>query len=172
MLLVEPSSIHHLQTLLVGKEKFFDRFGITVAEDYEIVSEWLKFSIEHLQQEKVLPRWGTHLFVLNEQRILIGIGGYKGNRDRDGMVEIGYSIAPSYQNKGLATQAASILINRAFASQEVKLVRAHTLPFENPSTSVLKKVGMVLIGEHEDKEDGKVWRWEVSPLSEKHNKAV
>ena len=34
MLLVEPSSIHHLQTLLVGKEKFFDRFGLTVAEDY------------------------------------------------------------------------------------------------------------------------------------------
>jgi [ribosomal protein S5]-alanine N-acetyltransferase len=170
MLLVEPCSIHHLQTLLAGKENFFDRFGIAIAKDYELVTEWLNFSIKNLQEEKVLPRWGTHLLVLNEQRLLVGIGGYKGNPDRDGMVEIGYSIAPSYQNKGLATQAARILINRAFSTQEVKLVRAHTLPFENPSTSVLKKVDMVLVGEYEDKEDGIVWRWEIRQLNKKYNK--
>jgi len=92
---------------------------------------------------------------------MVGIGGYKGNPDTNGMVEIGYSIANSYQNKGLGTQSAKILIDRAFKNQEIKLVRAHTLAYKNPSTRILQKVGMKRIAELEDLEDGTIWRWEI-----------
>lgn len=46
MLLVEPCAIHHLQTLLAGKEQFFHTFGIAVIEDYELVSEWVNLKIK------------------------------------------------------------------------------------------------------------------------------
>ncbi len=164
MLLVEPCSIQHLKALSAGKETFFNEFGISVAEDYELIPQMLEFSLKQLVEDNVLPRWWTHLFILNEPRKLVGIGGYKGNPDGEGLVEIGYSIAPSHQGQGLAKQAALILIERAFAAEEVKVVRAHTLPFENPSTSVLKKVGMVLVGEIEDEQDGQIWRWEIRRL--------
>ncbi len=161
MLLVEPFSIHHLEMLLAGKARFFAEFGISVAEDYELIPQMLQFSLKNLTAGSISPRWLTHMLILNEPRIMIGIGGYKGNPDPQGVVEIGYSIATSYQGKGLATQAARTLIERAFATKEVTVVRAHTLPQENPSTSVLKKVGMTFIGEFEDEQDGKVWRWEI-----------
>ncbi|MGK7935705.1 MAG: GNAT family N-acetyltransferase [Xenococcaceae cyanobacterium] len=160
MLLVEPCSIQHLEMLIAGKERFFDKFGISVADDYELVPELLQFSLKNLREGTISPRWLTHMLILNEPRIMIGLVGYKGNPDEEGVVEIGYSIATSYQGRGFATQAARILIDRAFSTGEVKVVRAHTLPQENPSTSVLKKVGMTFIGEFEDEEDGKVWRWE------------
>ncbi len=160
MLLVEPCSIQHLEMLIAGKERFFDKFGISVADDYELVPELLQFSLKNLREGTISPRWLTHMLILNEPRIMIGLVGYKGNPDEEGVVEIGYSIATSYQGRGFATQAARILIDRAFSTGEVKVVRAHTLPQENPSTSVLKKVGMTFVGEFEDEEDGKVWRWE------------
>lgn len=37
ILLVEPCSIQHIETLLEGKEKFFQEFGITIADDYELI---------------------------------------------------------------------------------------------------------------------------------------
>ena len=161
MLLVEPCSIQHLEMLLAGKERFSRSFGISVAEDYELIPQLLQFSLKNLTEGTIFPRWFTHMLILNEPRIMVGTGGYKGNPDSQGIVEIGYSIATSYQGQGLATQAARVLLDRAFATEEVKVVRAHTLPYENPSTSVLKKVGMNFIGEFEDAEDGKVWRWEI-----------
>lgn len=161
MLLVVPCSIHHLEMLLAGKERFFTEFEISVAEDHELIPELLQFSLKNLRLGTILPHWLTHMLILKEPQIMVGIAGYKGNPNPQGVVEIGYSIAKSYQGKGLATQAARTLIERAFATKEVTVVRAHTLPQENPSTSVLKKVGMTFIGEFEDEQDGKVWRWEI-----------
>ncbi|MDJ0688239.1 MAG: GNAT family N-acetyltransferase [Xenococcaceae cyanobacterium MO_188.B32] len=164
MILVEPCSIQHLEMLLAGKKRFFDEFGIYVGDDYELMPQLLQFSLNSLKKGTISPRWLTHMLIVNEPRIMVGIVGYKGNPDDRGVVEIGYSIAASYQGKGLATQAARILLDRAFATGQVKVVRAHTLPKENPSTSVLKKVGMTFVGEFEDEEDGKVWRWECTYL--------
>ncbi|HEY9738515.1 MAG TPA: GNAT family N-acetyltransferase [Trichocoleus sp.] len=159
MLLVEPCTIQHLEVLLRGKAAFVDAFGLTVAPDYELTPEPLHYSLNGLQAGKALPRWWAHLFILNDSRTVIGIGGYKGNPDASGTVEIGYSIAPAYQNRGLGTEAAYTLVSRAFKDAVVQTVQAHTLPHENPSTRVLQKVGMVFAGEVVDPEDGPIWRW-------------
>jgi RimJ/RimL family protein N-acetyltransferase len=43
----------------------------------------------------------------------------------------------------------------------VQVVCAHTLPEENASTRVLRKVGMRFVGIDEDVDVGTVWRWEM-----------
>ena len=90
----------------------------------------------------------------------VGTCGFKGPPDADGMVEIAYGIAPEHQNRGYATEAAEALVAFAFASGQVRVVRAHTMSDVSASARVLAKCRFRSIGQAIDPEDGLVWRWE------------
>ena len=75
-------------------------------------------------------------------------------------MEISYGIAPEFEGRGFATEAARLLIAHACASGSVRRVRAHTLPEDNASTRVLRKCGFSRCGELIDPVDGPIWRWE------------
>ncbi|PYK39663.1 MAG: hypothetical protein DME60_09325 [Verrucomicrobia bacterium] len=78
------------------------------------------------------------------------------------LVEIVYSIAPNYQGKGYATEAATALVDYAVNSNQVKTIRAHTFAEFNPSTRVLEKCAFKKIGQVLHSENNLVWRWEKS----------
>jgi len=109
-----------------------------------------------------------HGFVLvhRSSGIVVGRCGFKGPPTADGVVEIGYGVSPEHQGKGYATEAAGALVNYALSHEQVRTVRAHTLPQPNASTRVLTKCGFHRVREVIDPEDGLVWRWE------KHNEAA
>lgn len=98
--------------------------------------------------------------VHRESGAVVGKAGFKGPPGTDGMVELAYGVAPEHQGKGYATEAAQALVAYAFASGQVRVVRAHTLPQPNASTRVLTKCGFRCLGEVHDADDGRVWRWE------------
>src|SRR5687768_13552186 len=75
--------------------------------------------------------WGTFFFVLDDPRTLVGLGGYKGAPSNEGIVEIGYAIAPAFQGRGLATAAVQQMIARGFEDPQVMLIDAHTLAHAN-----------------------------------------
>lgn len=108
-----------------------------------------------------------HGFVMVHRASGIAIGscGFKGPPDADGVVEIAYGVDPNHQGLGYATEAALALVEFAFGSGQVRLVRAHTKPEENASTRVLTKCRFERLGEVVDPEDGLVWRWELQPSS-------
>jgi RimJ/RimL family protein N-acetyltransferase len=91
----------------------------------------------------------------------IGAAGFKGPPDATDAVEIAYGIVPSLEGRGYATEAASALVTYAFEHEQVRLVRAHTLPESNASTRVLTKCGFRKTAEVVDPDDGPVWRWEL-----------
>lgn len=97
---------------------------------------------------------------------VVGVASFKGSPDDDGVVEIAYGIAPGYQGRGYATEAAAALVDFAQRDARTRIVRAHTLPERNASTRVLTKCGFELLGEVIDPEDGPVWRWERTPNSQ------
>jgi RimJ/RimL family protein N-acetyltransferase len=107
----------------------------------------------------------THGYALVHRAtdIVIGQAGFKGPPGKDGVVEIAYAVAPDYEGKGYATEAAQALTDYAMGSGQVRLVRAHTIAKDNASARVLVKSGFRLIGEVMDPEDGRVWRWEQPP---------
>ena len=77
------------------------------------------------------------------------------------MAEIAYGIAPAYQGRGYATEAARVLIEFATKDPRVETIRVHTLAETNASTSVLQKCGLKKIGGAVDPENNlPVWRWE------------
>ena len=78
-----------------------------------------------------------------------------------GRVEIAYYTFGPYEGQGHAKGMARALITTALSSHLVRRVIAHKLPEYNPSTSVLRSVGMGFVGEVHDLEDGPVWRWQL-----------
>ncbi len=108
--------------------------------------------------------WRHGFFVVHrEGGLVIGSAGFKGPPDSAGIVEVAYGIAPSFQGRGYATEAAAAVVGFAFASGQVRLVRAHTRPEANASTRVLLKCGFRHVGAVVDPDDGPVWRWERGP---------
>jgi len=91
----------------------------------------------------------------------VGGCGFKGPPGTEGIVEIAYGLEPSHQGKGFATEAAEALVSFAFASGQVRTVRAHTLSATNASARVLTKCGFRGVGQVIDPDDGLVSRWEI-----------
>jgi RimJ/RimL family protein N-acetyltransferase len=69
----------------------------------------------------------------------------------DGVVEIGYSVVPSRQHLGLATEASQALIEAAW-ERGCQAVIAHTLPQLKPSLRLLRKLGFTCVGATKDGE--------------------
>jgi RimJ/RimL family protein N-acetyltransferase len=92
--------------------------------------------------------------------VVIGMCGFAGPPDSDGVVEIAYSIAPDYEGRGYATEAAGALIEFASQSSLVRTISAYTLREISASTHVLEKCDFRKTGELIDSENNPVWRWE------------
>jgi RimJ/RimL family protein N-acetyltransferase len=143
-----------------------ERLGARIASGWDDFASAMKVSWDKLQANSALSGWWTHLVLTGAPPVIVGVCGYTGPPTADGVVEIAYAIAPSYQGQGLATLAAAELIRRAFSDMRVRLVCAHTLAERNASTRVLEKLGMSFVGFADDVDVGKVWRWELTRPAE------
>ncbi|MCB0195351.1 MAG: GNAT family N-acetyltransferase [Anaerolineae bacterium] len=79
----------------------------------------------------------------------------------DNRVEIAYFTFPENEGKGIATRMASSLIAIAKQHEPDITVFAQTLPKENASTAILRKLGFKHLGTVDHPEDGAVWEWEL-----------
>lgn len=158
-----PCSIEQLEKLMAGNAAFVDAYGLQVADEYlpkEFIAV-LQHSLNEMQASHIWYPWLCYLFVFRPEQTVVGFGGFKSVPD-DNRIEIGYSVAPRYQNRGVATAAVKQLIEIAIASPLVDRVCAHTLAEPNASTRVLQKCGMTKVSESIEEEDGAVWKWEIS----------
>jgi RimJ/RimL family protein N-acetyltransferase len=103
-------------------------------------TDTLRFWRDALKQPGATGWWLHYALLATPGRAtLVGSVGYKGP-PADGVVEIGYSVVPSYRRKGLATEACRALIESAWA-RGAEVVIAHTLEGLEPSIGVLRKLG-------------------------------
>jgi ribosomal-protein-alanine N-acetyltransferase len=144
---------------LEGRDALEGLLGVSVAEGWEGFPEALPVLRASYENKPEGYRWGSLFFIELEAPTLVGLGGFKGSPSPDGVVEIGYAIAPAFRGRGLATGAVVLMVERAFADVGVRAVDAHTLGHDNPSTRVLQKTGFRRIAEIEDPDEGPVWQW-------------
>lgn len=156
-----PFSVEQINKLIEGADAFLSDYKLQVVEGYLPFEGALEYSLNQIQTSQIWHPWLPYLFVFRPDQALVGAGGFASVPDSDRTVEIGYSIAPSYQNRGFASSAARQLIEIAFASNLVDCVCAHTLAEPSASTRVLEKCGMNRVSEVISPEDGKLWRWEI-----------
>ena len=100
--------------------------------------------------------------VVRETGTSVGTCSFKGP-PVGGVVEIAYGIDPDYEGNGYATEAARALVDFASSFDEVRCIRAHTLPNAIASKRVLTKCGFECTGDIMDPEDGLVARFERLP---------
>lgn len=105
------------------------------------------------------PPWIGYLTV--EKDACVGFCGFK-SPPQNNRVEIAYFTFPEYESRGVATRMAAELIRLALEEMPAVTVVAQTLPEENASTSVLKKLGFQMVEIIEHAEDGLVWEWHLS----------
>ena len=109
------------------------------------------------------PPWIGYLTI--ENGTCVGTCGFKAP-PQNNRVEIAYFTFPGHESRGVATRMASELLRLAFAKMPAVTVAAQTLPEENASTSILKKLRFRLVGTVEHPEDGLVWEWQLGDTSE------
>ncbi len=161
LIAVEP---FHVEALSRDKLELAEVLGVAVPDG------WPQFPEAFAPPQDGGPRpserpptdWRAYFFVHPRRRALVGNGGFTGDPDDSGVVEIGYEIAPEHRNCGFATEAARAMIGYAFADARVAAVVAHTLAEMNASNAVLRKAGMSFDAEVDDPEVGKAWRWRIN----------
>jgi RimJ/RimL family protein N-acetyltransferase len=159
---IVPCEMAHIDALQQSEEALSGLLRVEIAEGWLHFPEVISYVKKTLEEKPDSAPWGMHFFIHKEDNALVGTGGYKGATDAEGMVELGYSIAPGYQRQGLAAEAARGLMEHAFAQPDVRMVDAHTLAEWNPSTKILRKLGMTKIAEKNDPEDGDTWQWRIT----------
>src|SRR5688572_19833067 len=160
-----PHTPEHLRALLESRDVYERRFGIQVADgvrDFLIGPEVSPEFLARLKSAAEPDPWKDGFGVLDvAANTIIGFCSFTGPPTAEGTVEIAYGIAPEYQGRGYATEAARAIVDHAFASGRVRTIHAHTLPEQNASTRVLLKCGFTFSEEIIHATDGPVWRWEL-----------
>jgi RimJ/RimL family protein N-acetyltransferase len=77
--------------------------------------------------------------------VLVGDIGIGFDKDRAGVGEIGFSLAPSAQGRGLGTEAVRCALALLFESGRVDVVEGITDARNAPSIRLLERVGMRLV---------------------------
>ncbi len=151
-----------LEAGITGNKALEELLGVIVPNNWTQFGERaLKHSLEKLNLGVDEQGWWSYLPVHQVDNKLIGLCGYKGKPNENGIIEIGYEIMAEYREKGLATELASGLIENAFSFQAIKIIQAHTLGEVNASTRVLVKCGFEKIQEVENNKIGTLWKWEL-----------
>jgi L-amino acid N-acyltransferase YncA/uncharacterized damage-inducible protein DinB len=120
----------------------------------------VEMTVRHFEKVGSIPPWVGYVAV--ENSVAVGTCAFKAP-PIDGRVEIAYGTMPGFEGQGIATAMARELVRIAQQEDEHLTVFAQTLPEQNASTSILKKLGFRLIGTVEHPEDGTVWEWELPP---------
>jgi RimJ/RimL family protein N-acetyltransferase len=152
-----PAELPLLDAAIASDEQLALELGRPVAPGWATFTEALPRVREQVAGWPDGARWGPRFFLAGEPSELVGWGGFKGP-PREGVVELGYEIAASHRERGLATAVARAMVAEAFADPAVTTVIAHTLPERNASNRVLEKAGFEFDREAREG-DTAVWRF-------------
>jgi [ribosomal protein S5]-alanine N-acetyltransferase len=161
-LILAPHVPAHLLALMESVDAYEEISGKRLANGVRdfLLSASPDFAL-HLRSATEPDPWRFGFATIHRiDNVVIGMCGFAGPPDSDGVVEIAYSIAPDYEGRGYATEAAGALIEFASQSSLVRTISAYTLREISASTHVLEKCDFRKTGELIDSENNPVWRWE------------
>jgi [ribosomal protein S5]-alanine N-acetyltransferase len=124
----------------------------------EDVGHFLRLRLGQMRRDPATQRWLVRALVLRgPEPVMVGHAGFHGppgaNGLEEGAVEVGYTVFPSFQGRGYATEAAVALLEWAEALGVRRFV-ASVAPSNEPSLAIVRKLGFVQTGEQWDEVDG------------------
>jgi [ribosomal protein S5]-alanine N-acetyltransferase len=148
----------HVMELLVAG----DRAGAAAATGVEISeylagedSAWLwRIRLKQVAEDPDSAEWFARAAVSEPDGAVVGHAGFHGPPDEAGMVEVGYSVDPTFRRRGYARAMLAELLRRCAADHRVTTVRASISPENLASLGTIAGFGFEKVGEQWDEEDG------------------
>ena len=123
--------------------KFAELLGVLVPETWppdnlrDVLGYIYGLYKEHPEWEGWLTWYAVRID--NDYPILCGSIGFKGPPNKQGIVEIGYSVLPEFQGQGIATEMVAAIVQWAKQQPQVKRIEAETNTDNEASVRVLEK---------------------------------
>ena len=105
--------------------------------------------------EKLAERHARYLgyptaFKIAVDGVPAGWVGYWESKSGDKPIyEMGWSVLPAFQGRGIATEATRIALDHARASDGPRSMHAYPIPANGPSNAICRKLGFTFLGEVE-----------------------
>ena len=122
-----------------------------VSEDCSFV--WKYRARQAVETPADLP-WITGVLWDDALGAAVGQSGFHAAPDADGMVEVGYAVAPAYRRRGYARAALELAIAHARSEPSVRTLRATVSPENEASLALIAQYSFVRNGEQWDDQDG------------------
>jgi RimJ/RimL family protein N-acetyltransferase len=115
--------------------------------------------MEHLggpeAPEKIVARHGRYLGIPGVFKITLDgagvgwVGYWEHEWQGETIYEIGWSVLPGFQGRGIAAEGTRLALEAARASDGPRTVHAFPVPENGPSNAICRKLGFTLLGEVE-----------------------
>jgi RimJ/RimL family protein N-acetyltransferase len=128
-----------------------------------LVEQVFQTSLDAIRADPAVRLWGDRFIVLREgPPKVVGSVIFHGRPGVDGVCEVAYGVEETNQGKGYGTEALGACVAWALAQPECCVIRAETTAWHKGSMRVLEKVGMRVVGEHEEPNMGKMLIYEIT----------
>lgn len=128
---------------IYSNEKVFEYCGIIPKNNKETVRKMIGHFVRDYSKGSRI-KWG--IFATNEPEQLLGIIEVFDCNKKVNMVTIGYYLAETYWNRGIATEAVRVLLDYLFDTIAINRVQAEVMPQNEVSKKVLLSNGFVKEG--------------------------
>ena len=149
--LLVPATAELVAQEITGNEALAKALTAEVPADWppDDAADALPWFLSQLRSDTTLSGWlnwyGLYREDMGQRPQLVGSAGFFGPPE-DGSVEIGYSVLPSFQGRGFATEMLEGLVSWALSQPAVRCVVAETSSENHASLRVLSKLGFVPVG--------------------------
>jgi len=131
----------HLQTIKRSQGNVTSMMGADTVEGWLTSVESVEQAMALLEASSQNLRWGMHIVLHKADNKIIGTCGYNGQADDNGVVDIGYALAPSYRNQGIEREIAKGLMDNALEWAVVEKIDAYTLARSRESGKIFEELG-------------------------------
>ena len=120
---------------------------------------FLRLRLDQVRREPERAPWLPRALVLRESApAMIGHAGFHGppgvnGLGREGAVEVGYTVFPTFRGRGFAAEAVSALLEWAENEHGVDHFIASVGPDNAPSLAIVRNLGFAQTGEQWDEEE-------------------
>lgn len=155
-----------LEAFTSSRTDFARLLAANIPAEWPVAPELIPFVLVQLNKVPQAAEWLPWAIIDLQTDCLVGDAGFKRLPDPQRGCEIGYSVIPSFRQRGFATEAVAGIIAWVRLIGFIRLVRAETLANNRPSQRVLEKNGFVFVGDWYHSTDGLTRRYELSIAKE------
>ncbi|AIY05645.1 acetyltransferase [Planococcus sp. PAMC 21323] len=145
-------TVEMMQAAIINKSELSSVSSYQVADEYpsELYKEIIPYKLKRYSVYPDEVEW-EGIIIHKLDQTIIGDMGFRKTSEEKSQLELGYSIVPSYQGFGYATEMAQAMVKWGLKQKGITSIVASCDSSNIASMRVLQKAGLIEIKEKHDK---------------------